>query len=111
MSDEQSHAGGEQPPPVGGERLQPLPGVASEGAPTPSRSLRGTAVLADPLVQELLAARLVRLPATAVFLGSDDVAIRLLPASAFTWDERASLAAHELRAEGAALPLEPTSPR
>jgi len=191
-------------PPTGGARLQPPPGVASQEAPTPSRSLRGAAVVADPLVGELLEACLVgllatlepdgsvhaipiwyardgdaivfatgsrshkvrnlrrdpratfvvhdsrpgaevcgasirgvvelvegaaatplvelvhrryvtpagkRLPATAVHLGVDDVVIRLLPATAFTWDERASLAARELREAGAALPLEPTSPR
>ena len=178
--------------------------MSAEAAPTPSRALQGPAVLADSLVQELLAARLVavlatlepsgavhaiplwyavdgdaivlatgsashkvrnlrrdpratlvlhdsrpgaevcgasirgvvelvegaasiplvelvhrryvtpagkRLPATAAFLGVDDLAIRLLPASAFTWDERTSLAARELREAGAAHPLEPTAPR
>jgi PPOX class probable F420-dependent enzyme len=50
------------------------------------------------------------LPAAQEFLASDDLAIRLLPASAVTWDERASLAARELRLAGAALPLEPTAP-
>jgi PPOX class probable F420-dependent enzyme len=35
-----------------------------EGAPQPSRSLRGAAVLGDPLVRELLAARLVGVLAT-----------------------------------------------
>jgi len=52
-----------------------------------------------------------RLSAAGAFLASDDIAIRLLPGSAVIWDERASLAAHELRLAGAALPLEPTAPR
>jgi PPOX class probable F420-dependent enzyme len=172
--------------------------------PTPSRSLRGEAVLADPLVQELLAMRLVavlttlepdgsvhavpiwlvpgegsavlatgsrsrkvrnlerdaratlvlhdsrsgaeicgasirgrvdvvrgaeavpliravheryvgdacdRFPEVHAFLGSDDVALRFVPEAAVTWDERESDAARVLRETGAALPLEPTSPR
>jgi PPOX class probable F420-dependent enzyme len=45
------------------------------------------------------------------FLGSDDVALRFLPESATTWDERASAAARVLRESGEALPLEPTTPR
>ena len=43
-----------------GERPQPLTGVA----PTPSRELRGSAVLSDPLVRELLELRLVAVLAT-----------------------------------------------
>ena len=166
--------------------------TADEASPTPSLGLTGSAVLADPLVRELLEARLVgvlatiepdgavhaiplwyasegeaivfatgsgsrkvrnlrhdpratlvlhdsrpgfevcgasirgrvelvhrryvtpageRLPAAGVFLASDDIAVRLLPDSAVTWDERASPAARELRAADAALPLEPTAPR
>jgi len=45
------------------------------------------------------------------FLASDDVALRFLPESAYTWDERASAANESLRATGAALPLEPSDPR
>ena len=45
------------------------------------------------------------------FLDSDDVALRFRPESAWTWDERPSSASVALRAAGAALPLEPTSPR
>ena len=52
-----------------------------------------------------------RLPSAGVFVASDDIAVRLLPDAAFTWDERASSAARELRDAGAALPLEPTAPR
>lgn len=52
-----------------------------------------------------------KLPAAAEFLGSDDVALRLVPEAAVTWDERKSPAAEALRAAGAALPLEPTAPR
>jgi hypothetical protein len=68
---------------------------------------------AAPLV-ELVHRRYVtpdgeRFPAAAAFLASDDIAVRLHPRSAVTWDERASLAARALRAAGAALPLEPTS--
>ena len=178
--------------------------MATEAAPTPSRELRGAAILADPLVSELLEGRLVgvlatleadgtvhavpmwlaagegaillatgsrsrkvrnlerdpratlvlhdsrpgfevcgasirgrveivrgeeaaplvervhrryvteageRLPAAAEFLASDDVALRLVPEAAVTWDERDSPAATALRAAGAALPLEPTEPR
>ena len=83
-------------------------------------SIRGRVELvegaaADPLV-ELVHRRYVtaageRLPAAGPFLASDDIAVRLLPGAAFTWDERASTAAGELRAAGAAFPLEPTSPR
>jgi hypothetical protein len=47
-----------------------------------------------------------QLPAAAEFLASDDIALRLRPDAAVTWDERASLAAAELRAAGAALPLQ-----
>lgn len=178
--------------------------MAQDAAPSPSRELRGKAILADPLVRELLEARLVgvlatlerdgsvhavpmwlaadygaillatgsrsrkvrnlerdpratlvlhdsrpgfevcgasirarveivhgeaagplvdqvhrryvteageKLPAAAAFLASDDVALRLVPEAAVTWDEREGPAAAALRAAGAALPLEPTAPR
>jgi nitroimidazol reductase NimA-like FMN-containing flavoprotein (pyridoxamine 5'-phosphate oxidase superfamily) len=45
------------------------------------------------------------------FLDSDDVALHLRPESAWTWDERGSSGADELRAIGGALPLLPTTPR
>lgn len=45
------------------------------------------------------------------FLASDDVALRLQPESAWTWDERGSAANETLRALGGALPLVPTDPR
>ena len=189
---------------TGGDRLRMSPGLRPPAAPTPSRGLTGAAVLADPLVQELLEARLVGvlatlepdgavhaiplwyaldgeaivfatgsasrkvrnlrrdpratlvlhdsrpgfevcgasirgrvelvegdaakplvervhrryvtpagelLPAAGEFLASDDLAVRLVPAAAFTWDERASAAARELRDAGAVLPLEPTTSR
>ena len=52
------------------------------------------------------------LPAEAqAFLDSDDVALSFRPAAATTWDERSSSGNAALRAAGAALPLEPTSPR
>jgi len=51
------------------------------------------------------------LPAAGEFLSSDDVALRLHPEAAVTWDERESIAAAELRAAGAALAVESTTPR
>jgi len=51
------------------------------------------------------------LPEAAAFLAADDVALRLVPESAFTWDERSNAATRALRAAGEALPLVPTSPR
>ena len=50
-------------------------------------------------------------PAVRVFLTSDDVALRLRPIDALTWDERDSAASEALRARGAALPLVSTDPR
>jgi hypothetical protein len=50
-------------------------------------------------------------PSIAAFLASDDVALRFVPESALTWDERESDASRALRALGAALPLVPTVPR
>ena len=129
--------------------------MTPDAAPTPSRPLFGSDVLAADLVRELLGARLVGvlsrpgfevcgvsirgrveivegdtakplidrvhrryvmpagelLPAAGQFLASDDLALRLLPDAAFTWDERASSAARELRDAGAALALEPTASR
>jgi PPOX class probable F420-dependent enzyme len=179
-------------------------GVAADAAPLPSRALRGQAVLSDPLVRELLAARLVAVlttlepdgsvhavplwlcddgdavllatysgsrkvrnlekdaratlvlhdsrpgfevcgvtirgrveivrgaaaiplvervhlryltragldsPVARGFLGGDDVALRLIPEAAWTWDERANPATAALRDAGGALPLEPTTSR
>ena len=45
------------------------------------------------------------------FLASDDVALRFLPESALTWDERSAPASRALRSAGGALPLLPTDPR
>jgi hypothetical protein len=45
------------------------------------------------------------------FLASDDVALRLRPSAAVTWDERSSAASAALRAWGGALPLVTTDPR
>jgi PPOX class probable F420-dependent enzyme len=50
-------------------------------------------------------------PAVADYLDSDDVALRFVPESALTADERSSAAAHRLRLVGGALPLVPTTPR
>jgi PPOX class probable F420-dependent enzyme len=49
-----------------------------------------------------------RLPEVAAFLASDDLALRLVPESASTWDQRSTAAADELRRAGLALPLAPT---
>jgi PPOX class probable F420-dependent enzyme len=45
------------------------------------------------------------------YLESDDVALRLTPSTAVTWDERGSAAAEIVRARGWALPLVSTDPR
>jgi PPOX class probable F420-dependent enzyme len=45
------------------------------------------------------------LPEVREFLYFDDVAVRLVPDAAVTWDERPSAAARALREAGAALPL------
>ena len=50
-------------------------------------------------------------PSVEAFLASDDVALRLYPEQAFTWDERQSEASRALTARGGALPLAPTTPR
>lgn len=52
-----------------------------------------------------------RLAGAAEFLASDDVALRLVPEAAITWDERGSDAARALRDGGAAYALEPTDSR
>lgn len=49
-------------------------------------------------------------PAVRAYLASDDVALRLLPRHAWTWDERGSEASNALRALGGAHPLVPTEP-
>jgi len=51
------------------------------------------------------------LPEVQEFLSFDDVALRFVPETATTWDERPSAAARVLRESGDALPLEPTTPR
>ena len=50
-------------------------------------------------------------PAVRAFLGSDDIALRLRPVEALTWDERGSAASEALRARRGALPLVATEPR
>jgi len=45
------------------------------------------------------------------FLVGDDLALRLHPESALTWDERRSAAADAVRRVGGALELVPTSSR
>jgi PPOX class probable F420-dependent enzyme len=70
---------------------------------------------ARPLV-ELVHRRYVDASAKALapvagFLASDDIALRLRPDEAFTWDERGSEATRVLREAGGARPLLPTEPR
>ena len=83
-------------------------------------SIRGRATLVgEPSRQRLVdavhgryvSAEGLALPEAEEFLASDDVALRLVPESAFTWDERSSPATLALREAGGALPLLPTSPR
>lgn len=83
-------------------------------------SIRGTVEIvegerAEPLVARVHGRYLEHgsdiVPEARAFLESDDVALRLVPVSAVTWDERVSRAAQALRLAGGALPLEPTSPR
>jgi len=50
-------------------------------------------------------------PSVLVYLESDDVALRLTPSAAVTWDERGSDASRSLRSHGWALALVPTEPR
>ena len=50
-------------------------------------------------------------PAVYEFFVSDDVALRLRPVTALTWDERGSPASEALRARRQALPLVSTDPR
>jgi PPOX class probable F420-dependent enzyme len=50
-------------------------------------------------------------PTALSFLESDDVALRLTPSSAFTWDHRRSEGSRILRARGWARPLVTTEPR
>ena len=69
---------------------------------------------ARPLVESVHVRYVDEASAPAVarsFLDSDDVAIRFLPESALTWDERGSDASEALRAAGAAHPLVTTAPR
>jgi PPOX class probable F420-dependent enzyme len=75
--------------------------------------VEGTAghALVDAIHARYVSPEGLSLPAAEEFLASDDVALRLAPESAFTWDERASLATAALRAARGALPLVPTSPR
>jgi PPOX class probable F420-dependent enzyme len=82
-------------------------------------SIRGavdvvTGSAAAPLVERVhgryVDARAKSLAPVAEFLASDDVALRLRPEEAFTWDERPSEAARVLREAGGALPLLTTEP-
>jgi len=67
--------------------------------------------LVDQVHRRYLMQRTDEPEAVREFLASDDVALRLSPESALTWDERGSAASEALRAMGAALRLVPTNPR
>jgi hypothetical protein len=69
----------------------------------------GAASLVAAVHRRYIASAGLALPAMREFLASDDDAFRLVPESAFTWDERSSPATAALREAGAALPLEPPS--
>jgi PPOX class probable F420-dependent enzyme len=90
------------------------------GADVCGASLRGRVELvrgpaAAPLIERVhsryISERGFSLSQVREFLASDDVALRFVPEVAVTWDERPSPAAQALRESGAALPLEPTTPR
>jgi PPOX class probable F420-dependent enzyme len=70
---------------------------------------------AAPLVRlvhrRYVSAEGLALPEPAVFLASDDIALRLTPLRASTWDQRGTVAAAVLKRAGEALPLETTDPR
>ena len=89
------------------------------GADVCGTSMRGRVELvhgapAKPLI-ERVHRRFVSEPGLALsevseFLAYDDVALRFVPETAVTWDERPSAAARALRESGEAFPLQPTTP-
>ena len=91
------------------------PGVEVCGASIRGRVEIVRGAVAQPLIARVhsryVSDRGLILGEVSEFLASDDVAIRLAPATVTTWDERASPAARALRESGAALPLEPTTAR
>jgi PPOX class probable F420-dependent enzyme len=89
------------------------------GAEVCGTSMRGRVELvrgapAEPLIERVhrpyIGGPGLALPEVREFLSSDDVALRFVPKTAVTWDERPSAAARALRESGGALPLEPTTP-
>jgi PPOX class probable F420-dependent enzyme len=83
-------------------------------------SIAGTVeIVLPPHAQELVELVHARYLATEAasdadvltYLESDDTALRFTPATAVTWDERASAAARIVREHGWALPLVSTEPR
>lgn len=90
------------------------------GAEVCGTSLRGRVQVVRRALAQPLIARVHRryvsehgllLRDVGEFLTADDVALRFVPDTATTWDERPSAAARALREKGGALPLEPTTPR
>jgi hypothetical protein len=71
----------------------------------------GAAVLIERVHRRYVSERAETNQVVRTFLASDDVALRLQPESAWTWDERSSEANGVLRALGAALPLVSTELR
>ena len=90
------------------------------GAEVCGTSLRGRVqvvrgAVAQPLIAQVhgryVSERGLSLREVGEFLSSDDVALRFVPETATTWDERPTAASRALRETGGALPLEPTTPR
>ena len=89
----------------------------------PGFEVRGTSITgrvellrgadAVPLVERVHARYVepdaLQLPEIAGFLAADDVALRLVPERAWTWDQRGTPADQALRAHGGGVPLEPTA--
>ncbi len=75
--------------------------------------VRGAAArrLVEAVHRRFLLEAAEELPDARAFLDSDDVALRFVPERATTWDETRSAAARAVREAGAALSLEPTTPR
>lgn len=72
---------------------------------------REAARLVDRVHARYVDAAAARLPDVAAFLAADDVALRLAPERAWTWDQRGTPADRALRASGGALPLAPETSR
>jgi PPOX class probable F420-dependent enzyme len=90
------------------------PGFEVRGASITGRAEFRRGPDAVPLVERVHARYVdddgLRLPEVSGFLAADDVALRLVPERAWTWDQRGTPADRALRARGGGLLLEPTAP-